>query len=131
MACGIAAFVCIYSFLQNMLQMSVKIFNESRDLHSCFLSSASIARNTQLRIASISEMNNLMRATSRLKIAIIETASAQQRQAQPVRNTRADQSTPALSTPGPSHGGGGGSVRFELMVMTLLLLPLLLRRRKS
>ena len=61
----------------------------------------------------------------------IETTAAQQRQAQPVGNTRADQSSPAFSTPRPRHGGGGGSMGFELMVMTLLLLPLLFRRRKS
>jgi len=60
----------------------------------------------------------------------IETTAAQQRQAQPVGNTRADQSSPAFSTPRPRHGGGG-SMGFELMVMTLLLLPLLFRRRKS
>lgn len=66
----------------------------------------------------------------------IEVNAAQQRQSQAVRNTRVDQSSPAFNQPRPSYGSGGGSgggsSGIELALLSLLMLPLLMmRRRKS
>ncbi len=59
-----------------------------------------------------------------------EVNAAQQRQSQPVQNTRVDQSTPAFGGSRASHsngsgGAGGGSVG----ILMLLLLPLMVVRR--
>jgi Ca-activated chloride channel family protein len=57
-----------------------------------------------------------------------EVAAAQQRAAQPVNNTRVDQSTPAFQ--GSRSGYGGGAIGLELlMLLGFVLAPLFLRAR--
>jgi len=57
-----------------------------------------------------------------------EVAAAQQRAAQPVNNTRVDQTAPAFQ--GSRPGYGGGAMGFELMMLLgFVFAPLLLRAR--
>lgn len=59
-----------------------------------------------------------------------EVSAVQQRQSQPVQNTRVDQTTPAFGGSRASHSNGGGSAGGGSMgVLMLLLLPLIAMRR--
>lgn len=60
---------------------------------------------------------------------IVEVAAAKNRQSQPIRNTRVDQSAPAFNGPRSSHGQGSGSMGLELILL-LMLLVVGIRRRK-
>ena len=64
---------------------------------------------------------------------ITETTAGSARDSQPVRNTRVDQSSPAFNAPRASHSGGsgGGSIGLGLAMLILLLVPQLLKRRKT
>ena len=81
-----------------------------------------VMRDEQFDARNISRTNQARR--------INEVNTAQQRAVEPLRNTRADQSSPAFNNTRPSHNGGG-SVNPGLLILMMLFATVIHRRRNS
>ena len=80
-----------------------------------------VMRDEQFDARNIARNNQTRRSN--------ELAAAQQRSADPVRNTRVDQSSPAFNSTRPGHSGGG-SMNAGVLLLMLLLVSLMQRQRK-